>query len=175
MTSEGLSRLQQVGLIVLRTLVGWHFLYEGYYKAILPAWSRDGSRLGRWSSASYLRAATGPFESAFHRLADAAWLDKVDLLIMAGLMLVGLSLLLGLFTQAGCVGAILLLTLFYFSNMPLTGVSQAGAEGAYLIVNKNLIEAAAVLVVGSFRTGQIAGLDLLRTGNVAARTEALAS
>ena len=174
-TPDPLSRLQQVGLIVLRTLVGWHFLYEGYYKAILPAWSRDGSRLARWSSAGYLRAATGPFESVFHRLADAAWLDKIDLLVVTGLVLVGLSLLLGLFTQAGCVGAILLLALFYFSNMPLQGVSQAGAEGAYLIVNKNLIEAAAVLVLWSFRTGRIAGLDLLRTGTVAARTEALAS
>ena len=171
----GLSRLQQVGLIVLRTLVGWHFLYEGYYKAILPAWSRDGSRLGPWSSAGYLRAATGPFAGTFHRLAGAAWLDKVDLLIVAGLVLVGLSLLLGLFTQAGCVGAILMLALFYLSYMPLQGVSQAGAEGAYLIVNKNLIEAAAVLVLWSFRTGRIAGLDLLRTGTVAAPTEALAS
>ena len=169
------TRPQQVGLIVLRTLVGWHFLYEGYYKAILPAWSRDGSLLARWSSAGYLRAATGPFESIFHRLADAAWLDKIDLLIVAGLVVVGLSLLLGLFTQAGCVGAMALLALFYFSNMPLQGVSQAGAEGAYLIVNKNLIEAAAVLVLWSFRTGRIAGLDLLRTGMVAARTEALAS
>jgi thiosulfate dehydrogenase [quinone] large subunit len=175
MTPDGLSRLQQVGLIVLRTLVGWHFLYEGYYKAIAPAWSRDGSPLGRWSSAGYLRTATGPFESIFHRLADAAWLDKVDLLIVAGLLLVGLSLLLGLFTQAGCVGAILLLALFYFSYMPIQGVAQAGAEGAYLIVNKNLIEAAAVLVLWSFRTGRIAGLDLLRTGTVAAPTEALAS
>ena len=131
--------------------------------------------MGRWSSAGYLRTATGPFESIFHRLAGVAWLDKVDLLIVAGLVLVGLSLLLGLFTQAGCVGAILLLALFYFSYMPLQGVSQAGAEGAYLIVNKNLIEAAAVLVLWSFRTGRIAGLDLLRRGAVAARTEALAS
>lgn len=175
MTTDPLSRLQQVGLIVLRTLVGWHFLYEGYYKAVAPAWSRDGSPLGRWSSAGYLRASTGPFDSVFHRLADAAWLDKIDLLVMAGLVLVGLSLLLGLFTQAGCVGAALLLALFYFSYVPVQGVAQAGAEGAYLIVNKNLIEAAAVLVVWSFRTGRIAGLDLLRTETVAKSTEALAS
>jgi len=174
-TPDPLSRRQQVGLIVLRTLVGWHFLYEGYYKAIAPAWSRDGSPLGRWSSAGYLRAAAGPFEDLFHRLAGAAWLDKVDLLVVAGLLLVGLSLLLGLFTQAGCAGALLLLALFYFSYLPLSGVMQAGAEGAYLIVNKNLIEAAAVLVLWSFRTGRIAGLDLLRTGSGAARTEALAS
>ena len=35
-------------------------------------------------------------------------------------------------------------------------------EGTYLIVNKNLIEAAAVGVLFAFRTGRIAGLDALR-------------
>ncbi len=135
------SRLQRVSLVVLRTLVGWHFLYEGFYKVIAPSWSREGVPLGRWTSAGYLKgAAAGPFA--------------------------------GLFTQAGCVGALLLLAMFYLSAIPTSGTAQAGAEGAYLIVNKNLIEAAAVLVVFSFRTGRIAGLDLLRARSVAARTKA---
>ena len=170
------SRLQQVALVVLRTLVGWHFLYEGYYKAMAPAWSREGVPLGRWSSAGYLKgAAAGPFAGLFHRLADSPWLDKIDLLVMIGLLLVGLSLVLGLFTQAGCVGAMLLLGMFYLSAIPTSGAAQAGAEGAYLIVNKNLIEAAAVLVLFAFRTGRIAGLDLLLTRRVAVRTETVAS
>ena len=173
---NGLSRLQQVSLIVLRTLVGWHFLYEGFYKVIAPAWSREGVPLGRWTSAGYLKgAAAGPFAGLFHRLADSPWLDKIDLLVMVGLLLVGLSLVLGLFTQAGCVGALLLLAVFYLSAIPLSGTAQTGAEGAYLIVNKNLIEAAAVLVLFAFRTGRIAGLDLLRTRSAATRTEAVAS
>ena len=170
------SRLQQVGLVVLRTLVGWHFLYEGYYKAIAPSWSREGVPLGRWTSAGYLKgAAVGPFADLFRRLADSPWLDKIDLLVVIGLLLVGLSLILGIFTQAGCVGALLLLAMFYLSAIPVSGTAQPGAEGAYLIVNKNLIEAAAVLVLFSFRTGRIAGLDLLRTRSAAARTEAVAS
>ncbi len=176
MTQDGLSRLQQVGLVVLRTLVGWHFLYEGFYKAIAPSWSREGVPLGRWTSAGYLKgAATGPFAALFRGLADSPWLDKIDVLVVAGLLLVGLSLILGLFTQAGCVGAFLLLALFYLSAIPISGTAQTGAEGAYLIVNKNLIEAAAVLVLFAFRTGRIAGLDLLRTRSAAARTEAVAS
>ena len=176
MTPVGLSRLQQVGLVVLRTLVGWHFLYEGYTKAIAPAWSRAGVPLDRWSAAGYLKASTGPLADLFHNLGSAAWLDKVDMLVVAGLVLVGLSLMLGLFTQTGCVGALLLLALFYVSAIPLSGVAQPGAEGAYLIVNKNLIEAGAVLVVSSFRTGRIAGLDLfLSRGPAIQTTEALAS
>ena len=73
-------------------------------------------------------------------------------------MAVGLSLMLGLFTQAGCVGALGLLAMFYLSAIPM-GLPEARSEGTYLIVNKNLIEAAAVLVLFSFRTGRIAGLD----------------
>jgi thiosulfate dehydrogenase (quinone) large subunit len=71
-------------------------------------------------------------------------------------------LLLGLLTQIGCASAFAFLALFYLSAIPVSGAPQAGAEGAYLLVSKNLIELAAVAVVWSFRTGEIAGLDLLR-------------
>ena len=50
--------------------------------------------------------------------------------------------------------------MFYLSAIPM-GLPEARSEGTYLIVNKNLIEAAAVLVLLTFRTGQIAGLDQL--------------
>src|SRR5678815_4726342 len=78
-----------------------------------------------------------------------------------GLLLVGLSLTLGLFTRLGCLIAILMLSLFYLSAIPTTGVPVTGQEGNYLLVSKNLIELAAVLVVMAFRTERIAGIDLL--------------
>jgi uncharacterized membrane protein YphA (DoxX/SURF4 family) len=74
---------------------------------------------------------------------------------------VGLSLLLGLFTQLGAAGALAFLTLFYLASIPTTGAPMPGAEGTYLLVNKTLVEWAAVLVVLVARTGHIAGLDLL--------------
>ncbi len=54
------ATLQQTLLVVLRTLIGWHFLYEGYTKLLQPAWGRLGAPLAAWSSAAYLKAATGP-------------------------------------------------------------------------------------------------------------------
>jgi thiosulfate dehydrogenase [quinone] large subunit len=78
------------------------------------------------------------------------------------LLVVGLMLVLGLFTQLACVLAFGLLGLFYLSAIPLAGVPEARSEGTYLIVNKNLIEAVAVAVIFTFRTGRIAGLDVLR-------------
>jgi thiosulfate dehydrogenase [quinone] large subunit len=154
---------QQTSLVLLRTLVGWHFLYEGLYKLWAPAWSRSGAPLPAFSAAGYLRgAASGPLADFFHALATPRLLPVLDALMPIALALVGLSLMLGLFTRAGTWGALGLLALFYLSSIPTSGVHQAGAEGAYLLVNKNLVEAAAVLVLLSFDTGRIAGLDLLR-------------
>lgn len=156
-----LSNPQQVALIALRTLIGWHFLYEGYYKWMLPGWSADGTRLSAWTSAGYLKAATGPLAVLFQRLLDAGWTGWLDRGVKIGLVLIGVSLMLGLFTRLGCWGALLLLTLFYLLMVPLAGTQQPGSEGAYLLVNKTLIEAAAVAVLLLFNTGAIAGLDLL--------------
>jgi thiosulfate dehydrogenase (quinone) large subunit len=160
--TASLNRTQQWSLVLLRTLIGWHFLYEGFVKLWLPAWSRDGVPLAPWSAAGYLRAASGPFAGLFQGLADSGALRVLDSLIPITLLVVGLCLTLGLFTRIGAWGALLLLVLFYLAQVPTAGVHQSGAEGAYLLVSKNLIEAAAVLVLLVFSTERIAGLDLLR-------------
>ena len=153
--------LQQVALIVLRTVIGWHFLYEAYYKIWSPAWSSAGTPLPRWTSAGYLRGASGPLAGLFQRMVDAGWTPWIDRSVKISLLLIGISLILGLFTRIGAAAALVFLSLFYLLYVPLTGVPQPGNEGTYLIVNKTLIEAAAVFVLLVFDTGAIAGLDLL--------------
>jgi thiosulfate dehydrogenase [quinone] large subunit len=154
--------MKPLALVLLRTLIGWHFAYEGYYKLAAPAWAPGGGRIGAFSAEGYVRSATGPLAGAFHAIAaHPSLMHATDIIVPAGLLLVGLSLMLGLFTQLGCAGAAMFLALFYASQPPLTGMPQTGAEGAYLLVNKNLIELAAVLTVMAFRTGAIAGLDCL--------------
>lgn len=154
--------MKAFSLVALRTLIGWHFAYEGYYKLMLPAWSRGGGRLAPFSAEGYLRGASGPLAGVFHSMAAHPGLvHATDIAVPLGLLLVGLSLMLGLLTQLGCLGAMAFLALFYASQPPLAGIPQTGAEGAYLLVNKNLIELAAALVVMAFRTGAIAGLDRL--------------
>jgi thiosulfate dehydrogenase [quinone] large subunit len=158
---------QGVALVVLRTLLGWHFLYEGYYKLVLPGWSAAGTPLPVWSAGGYLRAATGPLAPAFHALAGSSLAGWIDMAVPIALVLVGLSLVLGLFTTRGCQGALLLLALFYLAAIPFDGVPRPGAEGTYLLVNKTLVELGAALVLLTSRTGEIAGLDLLRQRPVA--------
>ena len=165
--------MKAFSLVALRTLVGWHFAYEGYYKLMLPGWSRGGGRLAAFSAEGYLRSATGPLAGVFHAIAaHPSLMHATDIIVPIGLLLVGLSLMLGFLTQAGCAAAIGFLALFYLSQPPLSGMPQTGAEGAYLLVNKNLIELAAVLTVMAFRTGTVAGLDRLvrrRSGDAAER------
>lgn len=157
-----LTGFQQLCLVTLRTVIGWHFAYEGVYKLMLPGWSRTGQLVAAWSAEGYLRGATGPMAPMFHRMAESAGtMHAVDLIVPLGLLLVGLSLMLGLLTQIGCVGAMTFLAVFYLSQPPFTGMPQAGAEGTYLLVSKNLIELVAVMTVMAFRTGAIAGLDQL--------------
>jgi thiosulfate dehydrogenase (quinone) large subunit len=155
-------RLEAIALVMLRTLIGWHFLYEGYYKLASPAWTRAGAPVGAWSAAGYLKAATGPLAGAFHALGQSAMAGWIDHLVPVGLALVGLSLILGLFTQVGLCGALAFLTLFYLSAIPTEGVPKPWNEGTYLLVSKNLIEWAAVVVLIACRTGELAGLDVLR-------------
>jgi thiosulfate dehydrogenase (quinone) large subunit len=162
-----LSGPQQTTLVLLRTLIGWHFAYEGYFKLLHPAWNRAGVPLEAFSSAGYLKNASGPFASLFRSLADPAWTPWLDSFLAIALLAAGLLLILGWFTQTACVVALTLLTLFYISAIPLQGVPEPRAEGTYLIVNKNLIEAVAVMVLLTFRTGRIAGLDSLH-GRVSA-------
>ncbi|MCI0666068.1 MAG: hypothetical protein L0220_33860, partial [Acidobacteria bacterium] len=125
-----------------------------------PAWSPQGAPIGRWTSTGYLQAASGPFAALFRWMVGAGWTPWIDNFVKISLLLIGFSLILGLFTRAGAVGALFLLALFYLTSVPFAGTQQPGNEGAYLIVNKTLIEAAAVCVLLAFNTGAIAGFDL---------------
>jgi len=160
MNQRTLSSGQQFALVVLRTLIGWHFVYEAYYKIWSPAWSPTGP-LPRWTAAGYLSGATGPLAGLFQRMVSSGWTPWIDRTVKVGLLLIGLSLILGLFTRIGSWGALLFLSLFYLLYVPVAGVPQPGNEGTYLVVNKTLIEAAAVVVLLTFNTGAIAGLDFL--------------
>jgi thiosulfate dehydrogenase [quinone] large subunit len=157
-----LTGLQQFGLVLLRTAIGWHFAYEGFFKLMSPGWTRGGQRLAAWSAEGYLRGASGPLARTFHAMAgQTGAIHAVDAIVPIALLLIGLSLMLGFLTQIGCAGAMAFLVLFYLSQPPLSGLPQSGAEGTYLLVNKNLIELLAVLTVMAFRTGAMAGLDQL--------------
>ena len=82
-------------------------------------------------------------------------ITSIDLIMAYGLTLIGLALILGLYTRLATIGALFLLLLFYLSNPPWIGVRDVAGEGNYLIVNKNLVEFAAAWLLLVFPSGLI--------------------
>jgi thiosulfate dehydrogenase [quinone] large subunit len=150
MTGQKLTSAQGNMLVLLRVLIGWHFLYEGVIKAYNPSWTSKGYLL----SASILK----PF---FAWLAGESMISTIDFLNVAGLIAVGASLLLGIKVRWGCIGGILLLALYYLAHPPFPSLPQGPAEGSYWIVNKNLIEIGALLVIYQFPLSTAFGLGNL--------------
>lgn len=142
---------QIIPLTVLRIAIGWHFLFEGLLKVTNP----------EWSAAYFLNNATGPFAGLFQGIAQhAVLLGITDFLNEWGLVVIGFSLMIGLFSRWACLGGMLLLGLYYLANPPFIGLGDGSAsEGNYLIVNKNLIEFFALWVLFKFRDSKIFGMD----------------
>ena len=151
-----LSRTQMTAIVALRVMIGWHFLYEGIAKLQAPAWSAGG----------YLHQARGPLAFLFKWMAaDPNLLSTVSQLTMWGLTAIGLGLVLGCFTRLASAAGILLILLFYLCNPPFVGYFYSvPTEGSYLIVNKNLVELCALVVVLVTGSGRVAGLDRLIHG-----------
>lgn len=83
-----------------------------------------------------------------------------DLGMMFGLCGIGAGLILGLFTRFSAFFAAVFLSMFYFSMPPWPGVMDVPPlEGHYLIVNKNLVELIACLMIMTSRVGRWYGLD----------------
>ena len=145
------ARGPMIAITVLRVFVGWHFLYEGLTKLTSASWSAVG----------YMRASRGPFAGLFKWIASQPqMLDNANLITMYGLTIVGVLLMLGLFTRLASIAGIGFILLFYLCNPPFVGYFYTiPTEGSYLIVNKNLVELAALFVILVTRSGLFAGLD----------------
>ncbi len=152
-TAASYTGIQLTSLVVLRILIGWHFLYEGFAKVFNPD----------WTAASFLLDSKWIFSRLFIAMAESPFLLKfVDFSNKWGLVAIGLGLILGCLTRFANAAGILLLFLYYFATPPFLGYTYtAPLEGSYLIVNKNLIEACALFVLIIFPTGHIFGLDTL--------------
>jgi thiosulfate dehydrogenase [quinone] large subunit len=145
-----LKNIQWYALVLLRVLIGWHFLYEGYVKVINPNWSSD----------YFLEQSTWIFSSFFISIAESQfWLPLVDFLNQWLLVFIGVFLIAGLFTRTSAFLGGILLLIYYIAQPPLFEVTMVPSEGNYLIVNKLLIESIALFCLGLIPTGKIIGFD----------------
>jgi thiosulfate dehydrogenase [quinone] large subunit len=155
--SKVYTPMQIYVLVALRLLIGWHVLYEGFSKLLIPNWSSIGFlKESKW----ILSGFSGWI------ISNPGVLKAVDFLNTWGLIAIGLGLILGVFTRAAAISGAFLLFIYYFNNPPLIGLEYTvPTEGSYLIVSKTLIEAVALIALAVFPSGLFAGLDMLISRN----------
>jgi thiosulfate dehydrogenase [quinone] large subunit len=144
MTENKYTKTQTIILVLLRLVIGYHFLYEGIDKLFAA----------HWTSAGFLTQSNWIFAGFFHALADSqSLIGIIDFMNVWGQILIGLGLILGLFSRwAAIFGAVLIF--FYYIAIPPFITS-------YSFIDKNLFELFLFLIVAVFPTSKIIGIDLL--------------
>ena len=110
------NQYQLVSLSLLRLFIGWHLLYEGMAKI----------SNANWTSAAYLLDSKWIFSGlAKWMVTNPNVLGVVDTLNMWGLTIIGLSLMLGLFSRWSCIAGAGLISLYYLFHPPLVGLEYS--------------------------------------------------
>ena len=168
-----LDRQHALAIAFGRVVIGIIFLWAGLEKII-------GEGLGTWSAAGFLEFGTAgtlgwPFVSGeiaegtvfnpTHDLwvalaGNEAAMTFIGYLVPLGQVAIGICLILGLFTRFASLAGMAFVLMFYLAAPPWIGYFYAiPSEGSYLIVNKNLVELCALVVILVTGSGRFAGLD----------------
>jgi uncharacterized membrane protein YphA (DoxX/SURF4 family) len=150
-------------LALLRIVIGWHFLYEGVTKIFNPA----------WTARPYLEGSRWIFGDLFRWMASSdTGIQIVNAANEWGLTLIGIALILGIFTKFASWAGIAMLAMYYVAYPPFGGYNfGAASEGSYLFVNKNFIEIICLLVIAFTRSGAFFGIEQLISKNREQKTE----
>ena len=101
--------------------------------------------------------AVGPFEATFHAIAGATW---ADWLFMAGLLGIGLAVILGVGLRIAAVGGTVMMLLMWAAEWPLDRVTGAGEPSMSTnpIVDYHIICALALVALALTYAGHTWGL-----------------
>lgn len=127
---------RKITLLLLRITLGALFLYSGLDKL-----------LGDFTSSGYLlNVSTGIFSEFFSQLAGSA---LIDFLVVWGEILIGLSLILGVFLRFACSMGILMMSFYYISVLP--------PEHGF--ITQHIIYILVFTVLASYGAGRYLGID----------------
>jgi uncharacterized membrane protein YphA (DoxX/SURF4 family) len=150
-SKERLNSVHIYLLVLIRVAIGWLFLYEGITKIIAV----------NWSAAPYLAGTRWITAPLFQWMAESSGLIAVvDFLNIWGMILIGLGLMLGLFTRLASAGGAIMLLFYFLAYPPVPGyMLGVPVEGSYLWVNKNLIEFFILVAFAFISPEYLFGLD----------------
>lgn len=138
-----MSKIQKSLLVLLRLTLGWFFLYAGIIKVMDPKWSAEG----------FLKTAK-VLPELYHWFLLPANLPWVNLLNEWGLVLLGVSLILGLWVRWSALLGVVLMVLYY-----LPGVHFPYVGDHSLLVDEHIIYIIGLLIIVFFRASYYYGLD----------------
>jgi len=129
--------------LILRLAMGWIFIWSGFDKLIT-----------NWSASGYLvNATSGPLKDLFVNMGESQTaLNIVDPLVVWGQILIGFSLILGIFTRFGLLMAGTQMFLFYLAAL-------WPANNPFM--DDHIIYMGVFALLGALGAGRILGLDAL--------------
>lgn len=135
--------LDRYVIFILRIMMGWTFLYAGVWQI----WQN-------YDTAGFLNSVV-TFHDLYAVFAKPGLLPITDFLVKWGHLLIGLSLVSGLFVRISGPFAVLLMIVYYFAHMEFPYV-----EGHYnFIVDYHLVYATVIVFLIAHRAGHVWGLD----------------
>lgn len=140
-------------LAFLRVVLGWFFLWPffdklfglGYATPSERAWLNGGS-----PTKGFLSNAEGAFAGIFKAMAPAA--PILDWIFMAGLLGIGVAVLLGAGLKIAAITGTLLVGMMYLASFPW------GMGGTNPLLTTHWIEGACLVVLAATRAGDTFGL-----------------
>jgi thiosulfate dehydrogenase [quinone] large subunit len=132
----------KIGLVTLRLGMGWYFFYAGLSKILNP----------EWTSAGYLSGAK-TLPGLFEWFAQAGNVGWVDFLNEWGLLLIGLSLILGLLVRYASIAGMVLMVFYWLPVLDFPYVGHG------IIVDDHIIYMLVFYVFIKAQAGMHFGLD----------------
>lgn len=141
---ETRSNTERVILFLLRLSMAWTFLYAASHQVFVPGWSATG-----------FLEHTKTFHGLFSLFTGPVMGGITSFLVEYGHLLIGLSLLLGIFTRLSASFGIALMILYWMAHMDFPYISNTNN----FIVDSHIVYALVLLLVIVTNAGRIWGLD----------------
>lgn len=133
---------QKISLFLLRVSLGWLFFYAGITKVVNDAWSAEG----------YIKGAK-TFSGFYNLLLSPNVLPVINFVNEWGLVLLGVSLIVGIAVRLSSFFGIILMLLYYLVlDFPYPNANS-------YIVDQHIVYIFSLFAFISFRAGRVWGLD----------------
>lgn len=138
-----MTQFQKVSLFIIRIALGWMYFYAGITKVLNSAWSAEG----------YIKGAKN-FVGMYQYFLDPGILPIVNFMNQWGLLLLGISLIFGVFVRLSAACGILLMLMYYFVILQFPHPNPQS-----YIVDQHIIYIAVLLYFIAVSAGRVWGVD----------------